>query len=198
MIGKLLAQRKTKRQARQKSLHLYQLLVTHARSNYFYLPPYNVEDTVEGRFELILIHLFMVDEWLSEFDNYILLRRNLQETLITDMDRSLREMGIGDMSVGKQMKHVGAALLGRLQSYRLAFENANSEIYVQAKLTDIFKRNVKGLEEPDTAMQLAGYMIRQMKAVSCVEVLTWQPGDPIFSESACQWHSGDIEGNTDG
>lgn len=182
MFGKLVARRKTKKKANRDSLHLYQHLVTHARSSYFYLPPFNVEDTVEGRFEMILIHLFMIDFWLSASDDYVLLRRTLQETLITDMDRSLREMGIGDMSVGKQMKQVGAALLGRLQSYKMVFDNADNSTDIEAQLAEILNRNIKGLEEPKTAKVLAGYIVSQKEGLSTADPASWQPGDSVFTD----------------
>ncbi len=184
MFGKLLAQRKLRQQTGRNSLDLYQQLVTHARSQYFYLAPLNIEDTVEGRFELILIHLFLVDYWLSTDDRHVVLRRTLQETLITDMDRSLREMGIGDMSVGKQMKQVGSALLGRLQSYKAAFDQARDDTETKSKLTEILTRNIIGYEKADAATPLADYMVAQWAALSAIDVVVWKFGDVLFSDPA--------------
>ncbi len=184
MFGKLLAQRKLRQQAARNSLDMYQQLVTQARSQYFYLSPFNVEDTVEGRFELILIHLFIVDHWLSTDEQHVLLRRTLQETLITDMDRSLREMGIGDMSVGKQMKQVGSALLGRLQAYKLTFEQARDDTETKLKLIEILARNINGYDDTGTAMPLADYMVSQKTALSAIDTVAWKPGDSLFSDPA--------------
>jgi cytochrome b pre-mRNA-processing protein 3 len=104
---------------REKALahHLYKELVEQARLPVFYTAPYAVSDTMDGRFEMILLHLFLVDQWLAGDSENVRLRRFLRETLVSDMDRSLREMGVGDMSISKEMKKIGAALLGRMASY---------------------------------------------------------------------------------
>ena len=183
MFGKLLARRKVKQQASRDSLDLYNQLVIQARSPHFYLPPFGVEDTVEGRFELILIHLFIVDHWLSAEDQNILLRRTLRETLVTDMDRSLREMGIGDMSVGKQMKQVGSALLGRLQSYKTACELGHEDAETKSKLAEVLTRNINGYENIQAGMPLAGYMITQIKALSAIGFAKRQPQDKLFTNT---------------
>lgn len=119
MVLQFFARRKEKQQAH----HLYKQLVDQARQPVFYINPYVVSDTMEGRFEMILLHLFLVDHWLAADPSTIRVRRFLQETLISDMDRSLREMGIGDMSISKEMKKIGAALLGRMKSYEQALQD---------------------------------------------------------------------------
>lgn len=180
MFGNLIAQRKAQRKANTDSRDLYQHLVSQARSPCFYSAPFNVEDTVEGRFELILLHLFIIDFWFSRTDQHVLLRRALQELLITDIDRSLREMGVGDMSVGKQMKSVGAALLGRLQSYKLAFEQADDEQSTEIELIEIISRNIGGIANPTDAKALANYLILQMKSLAERNPLDWASGRLIF------------------
>ena len=52
----------------------------------------------------------------------------LFDTMFVDMDQSLREMGVGDLSVGKRVKEMGTALLGRIEVYDKAFEGTDSEI----------------------------------------------------------------------
>lgn len=183
MFGKLIAHKKALRKANVGSQYLYQHLVQHARNPQFYQPPFHVEDTVEGRFELILIHLFIIDYWLSKSDQTILLRRALQELLVTDMDRSLREMGIGDMSVGKQMKKVGAALLGRLQSYKLVFETADKNQYLEIKVAEIMARNIDGIERVEDCRALASYFVEQIASVTTLDPQTWETGEAVFAIS---------------
>ena len=184
MFGKLIAQRKARRKADVESRDLYGHLVSVARDPKFYTPPFNVDDTVEGRFELILVHLFIIDFWLSKSDGLVLLRRALQEILITDMDRSLREMGIGDMSVGKQMKKVGAALLGRLQSYKLAIENASGEQDAETKTAEIMTRNIAGLETSQDSKALASYLVAEVASVSVYDPSDWKMGELVFRPDA--------------
>ena len=181
MIGKLIARMNSGRKANTDSLHLYEYLVTHARSSRFYLTPFNVEDSIEGRFELILVHLFIVDLWLSTSESHSVLRRTLQETLVRDMDRSLREMGIGDMSVGKQMKKVGAAMLGRLQSYKTALVNAQTQNDTLNGFAEIISRNIKGLEKVQNAMPLAEYMVSEVTALGREEAINRLPSEFVFT-----------------
>jgi len=181
MFGKLIAHKKALRKAKVESQYLYQHIVQNARNPQFYRPPFYVEDTVEGRFELILIHLFIVDFWLSKSEQTVLLRRALQEILITDMDRSLREMGIGDMSVGKQMKKVGAALLGRLQSYKLIFETTDEDQSSESRISEIISRNIGGLKRIEHSDALAKYFVTQVAAVATSDPDNWQTGDEVFT-----------------
>lgn len=150
MFSRFFTAKKQKLRAHQ----LYQRLVEQARNPVFYAEPVIVPDTMEGRFELILLHLFLIENCLSEQDGQERLRRILQETLISDMDRTLRELGVGDMSLGKEMKKVGAALLGRLQAYR----DAVAADKPGADLAEIFERNIT--ENKEAIRVLTDYTIR--------------------------------------
>jgi len=85
---------------------------------------------------MILLHLYLVDARLQSDDDatgttgLLGLRRHLQEAMVSDMDRSFREMGVGDMSVGKEMKKVGSAWLGRQDAYGKAFTAEGPDIDV--------------------------------------------------------------------
>ncbi len=103
----------------ERAHRLYAAVVAVARSPVYYTR-YGVADSFDGRFDMIVVHLFLLDsalKTLGEQDVSVA----VQEAFIRDMDRNLREMGVGDLSVGKQIKSMGAALLGRLQAYRDAF-----------------------------------------------------------------------------
>lgn len=95
----------------------YAAVVAQARRPDFYLYG-EVPDTVDGRFDLIVLHLCLLyhrlhrdgstsDQWLTR----------LLEHFITDMDRSLREMGVGDLSVGRHIKVMAHGLSGRVRVY---------------------------------------------------------------------------------
>lgn len=171
MFASLFAGSKTKRSAHE----IYQQIVSAARAEKFYRPPYGVEDTVEGRFELILIHIFLADRFLSQNPQLVKLRRALQEVLINDMDRSLREMGIGDMSVGKQMKKVGAALLGRLKSYELALEANDKD-----SLKEIISRNIQS-QDSGYAEYLADYIFSSSRAMAETDATNTDNFHKVFS-----------------
>ena len=97
---------------------LYRAIVAEARSPDWYLAG-SVPDTVDGRFDvvalvlaLVLIRLEADGEGARQFS------ADLTERFIADMDGSLRELGVGDPTVGKQVGHMVSALGGRLGAYR--------------------------------------------------------------------------------
>ena len=141
---------------RKKDVYsLYSKIVDQARSPEFYMD-YNVEDTVDGRFDMILLHLFLLLYRLEdEGEEEGMLQRQLQEAFVTDMDRSLREMGVGDMNVGKHVKKMSVAWFGRAAAYRDALDaNDNNAMLVEA-----LKRNVYRDKDNAASSKLASYVV---------------------------------------
>ena len=92
---------------------LYGAVVAQARQVVFYRD-LGVPDTVDGRFELIVLHMVLLLRRLNrEGDDGAALRQALFDVLLDDMDRSLREMGVGDLGVGRRVKAMGKAFYGR-------------------------------------------------------------------------------------
>jgi len=104
---------------------LYTQVVRIARQPIYY-QRYQIADTLDGRFDAIVAHLFLLDEALRAAGDRKL-SVTVQEVFIRDMDKNLREMGVGDLSVGKQIKKMGAAMLGRFQAYRDALAGEESQ-----------------------------------------------------------------------
>ena len=108
-----------RRSARSDTISsLYGTIVAQARLPSFYRD-YAVADTINGRFDLLVLHLGLV---LSRLEEAGLreLGQGLFDRFCQDMDHNLREMGIGDMSVPKEMQRMGEAFYGRTQAYRTA------------------------------------------------------------------------------
>ncbi len=103
---------------KRRAADVYIALVNAARNPFFY-EQWKVADTVDGRFDMIVLHLALVVERLdkSERAALIQLRNALMEYAIEDMDRNLREMGVSDTSVSKKMKKLAGALNGRFVAY---------------------------------------------------------------------------------
>jgi cytochrome b pre-mRNA-processing protein 3 len=105
---------------RQSATELYGSIVAQARDPV----PYRdlaVPDTPEVRLEMLLLHLALVLLRLAE-DGAATSRfsRALTEAFVSDMDASMREMGIGDLTVPRKVKKAVAALYDRMQGYREA------------------------------------------------------------------------------
>ena len=97
---------------------LYKLIVKQARIKEFYLN-LKIPDTIDGRFELIVLHFFLLERTLDkEIKKDQLIYKELLEIMYKDFDVSLREMGVGDLSVGKKIYQMTEAFSGRLFAYR--------------------------------------------------------------------------------
>ena len=117
---------------------LYGTIVAQARLPCFYRD-YVVPDTINGRFDLIVLHLAVVLDRLAADPKLRELGQSLFDRFCRDMDHNLREMGVGDLSVPKEMQRMGEAFYGRAQAYRAALVDPRQETLVEA-----LKRNVYG------------------------------------------------------
>jgi len=131
---------------------LYGAIVAQARDARFY-QAYRVPDTVPGRFDLLLLHLLLLLRRLRQGD--AALAQGVFDEFCRDMDHNLREMGIGDQGVPRQMRRVGEAFYGRAQAYDAAL-GAQGE----GALADALARNVyaEAVEPEVAAARLAAYV----------------------------------------
>src|SRR5215813_11076684 len=116
---------------------LYGAIVAQARMPRFY-EDYAVPDTVLGRFDMVLLHTVLVLRRLraGEARDHALAQA-LFDAFCRDMDHSLREMGISDQGVPREMRRVGEAFYGRAQAYDTALAAADD-----AALDEALARNV--------------------------------------------------------
>ncbi len=102
-------------------LPLYRAVVARGRAPHWYLDG-AVPDTLDGRFDMIAAVLAMVLLRLEERPDEQAVAAGpsaaLTEHFVDDMDAQLRQIGFGDMVVGKQVGRMMAALGGRLGAYR--------------------------------------------------------------------------------
>lgn len=145
---------------------LYGTIVAQARRPVFYRE-YGVADTVGGRFDLLLVHIALVVEWLMREEAGKACGQELFDCFCADMDDNLREMGIGDMSVPKHMKRVGEAFYGRTQAYQAALAAADDKA-----LTEALVRNIYGGAAPSAAAvpRLSAYIHRLADALERQDV----------------------------
>lgn len=108
-----------KNPTKKPAYSLYQRLVDQARSPFFY-KDLNIEDSIKGRFELICLHAFLV---LYRLKNHRKLGQSLFDVMFSDIDRSLREIGVGDLSVGKKVKSFAEIFYGRIECYEKGLKN---------------------------------------------------------------------------
>jgi cytochrome b pre-mRNA-processing protein 3 len=99
-----------------------------ARDPYFF-GPLGVADSLDGRFDLIGVHVFLLIRRLQRVaaDGPALAQAAF-DAMFADMDVNLREMGVGDMSVGKRVRAMWEALHGRAQAYEAAMGQGGSAL----------------------------------------------------------------------
>ena len=106
----------------------YQRVVEQARQPVFFAA-YGVPDTVDGRFELICLHAFLYLHRLkADRPQSAALSQAFFDTMFADLDRSLREMGTGDLSVGKHVKRMARGFYGRIRAYQEGIEKDDSSL----------------------------------------------------------------------
>lgn len=134
MIGSIL-RRAFSASADSQAHRLYIALVAQARQPFFY-ETLTVPDTVDGRFDMILLHVFLFTHRLRQEEGRETLASAITDAFFDDMDRNLREMGVGDMSVGKKIKVMAHAFNGRFLAYEQTLNDEPS--LAQALMRNVF------------------------------------------------------------
>ena len=137
---------------------LYRAIVAEARQPDWYVAG-EVPDTVDGRFDAVALVLALVLLRLEhEGDGQRQFSADLTERFIADMDGSLRELGIGDPTVGKQVGKMVSALGGRLGAYRDALAGG------EALETALARNLYRGAAADPAALDWAARRTRSLAA----------------------------------
>lgn len=128
-----------RRNSQARTIHaLYGAIVAQARSVAFYAD-YRVPDTVEGRFDLIVLHLVLLLNRLGHrAETARGLGQELFDAFCRDLDANLREMGVGDLAVPKRMQAFAEAFYGRQAAYLAALDAADERVFEKALARNIF------------------------------------------------------------
>jgi cytochrome b pre-mRNA-processing protein 3 len=151
-----------RRRHRREAVHaVYGDIVAQARRPIFFAV-WGVPDTLDGRFEVLALHAFLVLNRLKADRQAADFAQDLFDTMFADMDRGLREMGATDIGVGRHVKAMARGFYGRAAAYE---EGCAGD---DAVLRDALRRNLFGTVTP-TAAQLdaaARYVRRQVAALA--------------------------------
>lgn len=96
---------------------LWNAVVAAARAPHWYAEGH-VPDTLDGRFDMISLVMALVLHRIDADPDQGLAGVQLTELFVNDMDGQMRQIGFGDMVVGKQVGRMMSALGGRLGAYR--------------------------------------------------------------------------------
>jgi cytochrome b pre-mRNA-processing protein 3 len=154
---------------------IYGMIVAQAREPLFYRAM-GVPDTVNGRFDMVLLHLWMVLRRLRPIGGGADQCQALFDHFCGDMDGNLRELGVGDLTVPKRMQKFGEAFYGRSAAYDAALD-AGEEPLAQALC-----RNILDGRDIGQARQLAAYANAAIAALAGLD-------DTVFGNGAWQFPS---------
>jgi cytochrome b pre-mRNA-processing protein 3 len=160
---------------------LYGMIVAQARLPSFYRD-YAVADTVNGRFDLIVLHLALVLDRLTIDGKLQDPGQALFDRFCADMDDNLREMGISDLKVPKEMRRIGEAFYGRSMAYIAAMApGVDPQV-----LVDVLKRNIYGgaPRASEAAPRLAVYMHQAIRALERQDLSALAAGRVRFPDPA--------------
>jgi cytochrome b pre-mRNA-processing protein 3 len=131
---------------------LYGAIVAAARQPRFYAE-WLVPDTIDGRFEMMVVHAFLVLERLKQIGpSADGLAQALTDRFFAEMDAALRQAGVGDLSVGKKVRKMAEAFYGRAAAYRSGLSAGH------VTLTEAVTRNIYGASDNTYAAALAKWI----------------------------------------
>jgi cytochrome b pre-mRNA-processing protein 3 len=140
------------------AFQLYGAAVGAARDPYLYAS-LGVPDTLDGRFDAIGLYVYLTIRRLSTApDPGPALAQAVFDAMFHDMDTNLREMGVGDMSVGKRNRAMWEAFHGRSAAYAASWDDP-------AALAEALARNLwRGGDPPAGAATALGRIARAQEA----------------------------------
>lgn len=158
-----------RRRASEKRIaeRLYAAAVEHARQPGFYTD-LGVADTFDGRFDLVVLHGWLLADALRR-EGFGDLEQRLIQTMFLGFEDTLRDQGIGDAGVSRRAKAMTSALFGRMKAY----EAAGSETELVEALMRNLYRDVSGRQ--DCARRIAHYIAESRAALSGVDLIETMP-----------------------
>jgi cytochrome b pre-mRNA-processing protein 3 len=157
---------KAKKPYEQEARQIYGACLDHVRRPVFYADM-GVPDTMDARFDLLVVHVYMVMERLLRDESVEgeVINQTLFDVMFADMDQTLREMGIGDMGVPKRMRKMMTGFNGRVHVYQQAFDASD-----RAALADAVARNIYADAGAVQKEALAEYIFKQRERLADMDV----------------------------
>lgn len=165
-----------RRERRSAALAAYTRIVERARAPAFYVA-WGVPDTLDGRFEVLALHVFLVLNRLKrETGEAAAFAQEVFDTMFADLDSALREMGAGDLGVGRHVQAMAKGLYGRIAAYERGLGD-------EAAMTAALRRNLFGTSTASAAQLAAfsAYARRQIAALAAQPVTALIAGAVAFA-----------------
>jgi cytochrome b pre-mRNA-processing protein 3 len=163
-----------------KAAALYAAAVAQARQPALYTV-LAAPDTLDGRFELIVLHVHLLCRRLGALGGEgPSLAQALFDTMFHDMDRNLRELGVGDPSLPRRIKAMVQAYYGRIAAYEAALAEGGDA------LARTIARNVYNAEVSGASKTMADYALRARRAIDAAAAAELLAGRVAFPPVAAE------------
>ena len=149
-----------KPEAPDAAAEAYRAIVAQSRQPRFYAD-WGVPDTVTGRFDMISLHLTLLLHRLRSDESAKLFTQALVDLFFKDMDRSLRELGAGDLSVPKKIRKMTEIFYALMAGINEAIDRGD-----QPGVESVLKRNVLADADTSHVAELAAYLFAQADSLS--------------------------------
>jgi cytochrome b pre-mRNA-processing protein 3 len=167
------------RPAQTAGRKLYVAVVGQARQPRLYAD-LGAPDTMEGRFEVYSLHvILLLDRLKRQGERAAETAQALFDTYVQSLDDALREIGVGDTSMGKKMRKLGEAFFGRVKSY----EEALAALPDRAPLEALIGRTVFASVDRPSVAAMADYLLAQREALAGAPLEVLCDGQVVWSRS---------------
>lgn len=165
------------KQGRQSAAQLYEAIVTAARSPVLYAD-YGIPDTIDGRFDAILLHASLVIHFLADVpESGQSVAQELFDTMFRDFNHNLRQIGIGDLSMARHFRRMSEGFNGRLQAYISALTDPQNDVLESAIARNVFRTE----SVSDQIKKLSRYMRNQYQHLAKIDPGRWLKGEIDFA-----------------
>lgn len=174
---------------------LYVRVVEQARLPLYYLA-HGVPDTPDGRFDMIAVHAALLLRRLRrDHERTEQLAQTVFDLMFADMDQNLREMGVGDLAVGKRIKRMAQGFYGRLAAYEAGLADPSDRLLKDALLRNVYRHGAPGVGQLDGLATYVRHQGEWLDAISterlCGGALDFAPAEAAVGQAdARAWGPG--------
>lgn len=149
---------------------LYSAILVQARQPVFYTN-FGVQDTVDGRFDMIVLHAHILFNRLKEGaaeDQDI--SQAVFDLMFADMDQNLREMGVGDVGVSKRIKAMAEAFYGRATAYADGLREDDDDLLTAALKRNLYRNSKASAEQIEGITKYVRHQVAHLNSQDLVEL----------------------------
>ncbi|MCW9035378.1 MAG: hypothetical protein OQK35_02340 [Alphaproteobacteria bacterium] len=156
---------------------LYSTIVEQARQPVFYTD-LQVADTVDGRFDMVTLHAYLLFRRLKDDQERTAeLSQATFDVMFDNFDENLRELGVGDIGIGKRIKKMASAFFGRVTAYDEGLAETDNEKLIKALERNLYKEVAV---KPENLEAMAEYLRSQVTVLNDQAIETLVSGKVSF------------------